>query len=117
MPENTPHDTPCRAETAAYRQCLQERKASGRACSGVARRLEACRERFRNVNAIDKQWDTTRIVPAVECRPLNDAVQRCLTLHPGGEEAVCKSTITSFERCMREHPGISVPQPRGSYTG
>ena len=96
---------PCRRETKAFRQCLHEKRSSGRKCDHLAKKLEACRVQWRKANRVQHTFDGTRVLPAVRCRPLSDKVQSCLRVH-GGKEAKCKRSIERLRVCMAETAGV-----------
>ena len=101
----------CRQETDKYRQCLREKRSSGRKCDGPAKDLEVCREKWRkdhNVGPLN--FDGTRIIPPKQCRALNGDVQACLK-RTGVDEVKCRVQIDALKACMASAPGVVVPPP------
>jgi len=102
----------CRKETQAYRQCLKEKRSSGRSCDNLAKPLESCRERFRTANQIESKFDGTRVLPSPVCKPLNLKMQRCLAWRKG-DEGKCKEEIKDLEECMGQTEGVVVEATKG----
>mmetsp|Transcript_34832 Transcript_34832/g.84169 ORF Transcript_34832/g.84169 Transcript_34832/m.84169 type:complete len:123 (+) Transcript_34832:160-528(+) len=108
----------CRNETKAYRNCLHEKRASGRSCDGPAITLESCRSRHRTSNNkpeaanTNATFDGTRVLPNKACRPLNSAMQKCLAWK-GGHEDKCREEIRELEECMGRTEGRVVEPTRG----
>jgi hypothetical protein len=102
----------CQKETQAYRMCLKEnqihRKGASK-CNGLAKTLEACRDKFRRANKIgESQFDSTRVLSNPKCLPLNQKVQHCLKWRKGSKH-LCKDDIFCVHgqgkgRCGRAHP-------------
>ena len=96
---------PCRAETQKFRDCLREKRSSGRNCDHLAKSLEDCRCRWRKENHVHTQFDGTRILPPAHCVPLNDNVQSCLKWRKG-DQSKCREAIEALKECMAEAPGV-----------
>jgi hypothetical protein len=79
----------CQYEVGKYRECLREKRSSGRSCDRLAEALEACRVKWRAQNQIKLEFDGTRILPNKKCKPLNDKVQHCLKWKKGDQDK-CK---------------------------
>ena len=99
---------PCRPETAKYRACLREKRSSGRNCDYLAKKLEACRTKWRKENRIAIQFDGTRVLPNEKCRALNETVQNCLKWRQGQQEK-CRDEIEALNECMLKTKGKIVP--------
>ena len=103
----------CRKETKAYRQCLHEKRSSGRSCDHLAKTLESCRERHRVANKIENStFDGTRVLPNSACKPLNLKMQRCLAWKKG-DEGKCRGEIKNLGKCMSETDGVVVKPTEG----
>jgi len=92
----------CKKETKTFRQCLHEKRSSGRSCNHLAKTLESCRERHRTQNST---FDGTRVLPNPACKPLNLKMQRCLAWKKG-DEGKCQGEIEDLSVCMRETEGV-----------
>ena len=104
--------TPCKFESDKMRQCLSEKRSSGRKCDGTLAILEKCREKWRSDNSIELKFDGRRIVPPKQCRKLNCEMQRCLHNHKA-DEVLCADMITALKTCMDTGgAGEVVPPPR-----
>ncbi len=95
----------CRDESEKYRECLREKKSSGRKCDNLAKSLEECRVKWRAKNKITLDYDGTRVLPNPKCEPLSATVQHCLKWK-GGDESKCKEAIDVLNMCMAEEKGV-----------
>ena len=109
----------CKADTLAYRNCLKDSRSSGsggggsKKCTPLAQTLEACREKWRQENQIEHQFDGTRILLHPTCQPLNQTVQQCLKWK-NADESQCQFEIQTLKTCMKDHQqGILAPPTAG----
>jgi hypothetical protein len=103
---------PCKDEAQVYRQCLKDARSSGRKCTHLAKTLEACREKWRNDNQIQHEFDGTRILPNLKCKPINEKVQHCLKWKRG-DQSKCQESIGDLKACMAAEEGVVAPPTEG----
>lgn len=106
----------CKADTLAYRQCLKDSRTSSGGntgkCTYLAQALEACREKWRQQNNVQHEFDGTRILPNEKCRPLNQSVQHCLKWKKG-DESQCQTEIQGLKECLRQEKGVLAQPTEG----
>ena len=105
----------CRDETKAYRQCLNDARNSGagsKACTRLAKTLEACRQKWRKENQVEHSFDGTRVLPNQKCRSLNFQMQRCLKWKQA-DESQCQEEIAALKACMAKEEGILAAPTEG----
>jgi hypothetical protein len=99
----------CKDEAQAYRVCLKDARSSGRKCTKT---LEVCREKWRNDNQIQHEFDGTRILPNLKCKPINKKVQQCLKWKKG-DQSQCQEPIGALKACMAAEKGVVAPPTEG----
>ena len=106
----------CRDETKAYRQCLKDARNSGgsssKACTRLAKTLEACREKWRQKHNLEHSFDGTRVLPNPRCQSLNYKMQTCLKWKEA-DESQCRSEIDALQACMRHEKGVVAAPTEG----
>ena len=93
---------PCRDETEGYRACLKQQRESFRAgrCAAIQKKMEACREKWRQDNGItNRDFQTQRELPPAHCKAANEEVQKCLHQHEY-VEGHCAAQIAALRTCM-----------------
>ena len=98
----------CQRETKRVRDCIREKRMTGRRCDDVAKSLESCRQKWRKKNNAVVSHNGTRVLPNSKCIKHNDAVQACLKWRNGRQEK-CASEIRALRDCMDRTAGTIAP--------
>ena len=91
----------CRNESQKYRECLKEKRSSGRKCDNLLATLELCREQWREKNQATLRHDGSRVLPPPQCRRLSCEMQACLK-RTGVDESKCAIEIAALKKCMSD---------------